>query len=78
MCVSKEKHKVSRDTWIRAAFVQLSEKERFTVCRSVFSNHKHGVCSFISFHFYRVYKDTVRRVFHTVAMGIINQEIMGF
>lgn len=32
----------------RAAFVQLSERERFAVCQSVFGNHKHT--AFVNFH----------------------------
>lgn len=43
----------------RAAFVQLSGKERFTVCRSVFSNHKHTACVHLfNFIFYRGYVDS--------------------
>lgn len=62
----------------RAAFVQLSERERFTVGVCLVTTNTRHTCLFFLFNFNWGYIDTIRRVFHTVTMGIINQESMVF
>lgn len=42
------------------------------VCRSVFSNHKHTACVYLSYLI-----DTVKCVFHPVSMDIVRHQIMG-